>query len=77
MVNETSSEPAEPSVQATESFTHATDRHAGLTKRETAALASLKGQRAGGSTASSAEVAKLATTDADALFAELGKDGAK
>ena len=69
------SEPAAPSVQAIEAFI--TEQHEGLTKREKAALVSLKGQRAGGSTATSAEVAKLATADADALIAELAKDGAK
>ena len=69
-------EPAAPSTQAIEQVTHATQQSAGLTKRESAAIASMKGWRAGGSKEDPEKVAELAWADADALFAASGKGGA-
>lgn len=56
--------PASPVAQASETFEQVVRQHCGLTKRETAAIASLKGQRASGSFD-----ADQAWKDADALFA--------
>ncbi len=79
MVNKRSSEPAAPSAQATESATQTqvTEQHEGLTKRETGAIAAMQGLLASGATSPASEVARDAVDHADALFAELGKDGGK
>ncbi|GAB2620139.1 hypothetical protein [Novilysobacter erysipheiresistens] len=69
-------QPAHPFAQTSESYQITGTQHSGLTKRESAAIASLQGQRAGGSKGDPEQVGKLAWADADALFAASGKDGA-
>ena len=75
--NTRGSEPASPAPAATESFTRVTEQHEGLTKRETAAIAAMQGLLAGGSDLSASHLAQEAIGHADALIAELSKDGAK
>lgn len=69
-------QPAHPFAQTSESYQITGTQHSGLTKRESAAIASLEGQRAGGSKEGSEQVAQLAWADADALFSTAGKAGA-
>jgi hypothetical protein len=78
MADPTGNEPASPVVKTTESVERVTAKYRGLTKREEIAKTALAANRiAMGPDFTATDVAAAAVADADALLAELAKDGAQ